>query len=223
MAFTANDVKDLRTRTGAGMMDCKNALVETNGDVEKAIEYLREKGIAKAAKRAGRIASQGIVDSYIHMGGKIGVLLEVNCETDFVAKGDMFKELAHDIALQIAAFKALYISREDVPLEEVEHERNIIKAQIQNDESMARKPDAVKERLIEGRLEKFFKDICLLEQPFVRDSSQTIADVITEATAKIGEKISIRRFVRYEMGEGLEKKSCNLADEVGAEIAKMSK
>ena len=125
MAFTANDVRDLRVRTGAGMMDCKNALVETNGDVEKAIEYLREKGIAKAAKRSGRIASQGIVDSYIHMGGKIGVLLEINCETDFVAKGDMFKDLSHDLTLQIAAAKALYIAREDVPPEEIEHEKNI--------------------------------------------------------------------------------------------------
>lgn len=223
MAFTANDVRDLRVRTGAGMMDCKNALVETNGDVEKAIEYLREKGIAKAAKRSGRIASQGIVDSYIHMGGKIGVLLEINCETDFVAKGDMFKDLSHDLTLQIAAAKALYIAREDVPLEEIEHEKNIIKAQITNDETMANKPERVKERFVEGRMEKFFKDICLLEQPFVKDPSKTVNDVVLEAISKIGEKISVRRFVRYEMGEGLEKKSCNLADEVDAEIAKMSK
>ncbi|MGI6136570.1 MAG: translation elongation factor Ts [Clostridiales bacterium] len=223
MAFTANDVRDLRVRTGAGMMDCKNALVETNGDVEKAIEYLREKGIAKAAKRSGRIASQGIVDSYIHMGGKIGVLLEINCETDFVAKGDMFKDLSHDLTLQIAAAKALYITREDVPPEEIEHEKNIIKAQITNDETMANKPEHVKERFVEGRMEKFFKDICLLEQPFVKDPSKTVNDVVLEAISKIGEKISVRRFVRYEMGEGLEKKSCNLADEVDAEIAKMSK
>lgn len=223
MAFTANDVRDLRVRTGAGMMDCKNALVETNGDVEKAIEYLREKGIAKAAKRSGRIASQGIVDSYIHMGGKIGVLLEINCETDFVAKGDMFKDLSHDLTLQIAAAKAFYITREDVPPEEIEHEKNIIKAQITNDETMANKPEHVKERFVEGRMEKFFKDICLLEQPFVKDPSKTVNDVVLEAISKIGEKISVRRFVRYEMGEGLEKKSCNLADEVDAEIAKMSK
>ncbi len=223
MAFTANDVRDLRVRTGAGMMDCKNALVETNGDVEKAIEYLREKGIAKAAKRSGRIASQGIVDSYIHMGGKIGVLLEINCETDFVAKGDMFKDLSHDLTLQIAAAKALYIAREDVPPEEIEHEKNIIKAQITNDETMVNKPEHVKERFVEGRMEKFFKDICLLEQPFVKDPSKTVNDVVLEAISKIGEKISVRRFVRYEMGEGLEKKSCNLADEVDAEIAKMSK
>lgn len=223
MTFTANDVRDLRVRTGAGMMDCKNALVETNGDVEKAIEYLREKGIAKAAKRSGRIASQGIVDSYIHMGGKIGVLLEINCETDFVAKGDMFKDLSHDLTLQIAAAKALYITREDVPPEEIEHEKNIIKAQITNDETMANKPEHVKERFVEGRMEKFFKDICLLEQPFVKDPSKTVNDVVLEAISKIGEKISVRRFVRYEMGEGLEKKSCNLADEVDAEIAKMSK
>ncbi|HQC54136.1 MAG TPA: translation elongation factor Ts [Clostridia bacterium] len=223
MAFTANDVRDLRVRTGAGMMDCKNALVETNGDVEKAIEYLREKGIAKAAKRSGRIASQGIVDSYIHMGGKIGVLLELNCETDFVAKSDMFKDLAHDLTLQIAASKALYVAREEVPSNEIEHEKNIIKAQITNDESMTNKPEHVKERFVEGRMEKFFKDICLLEQPFVKDPSVTVNDLVMEATAKIGEKISVRRFVRYEMGEGLEKKSCNLAEEVDAEIAKMSK
>lgn len=223
MPFTAENVKDLRTRTGAGMMDCKNALVATDGDIDKAIEYLREKGIAKAAKKATRIASQGIVDSYIHMGGKIGVIVEVNCETDFVAKGDMFKELVHDIALQIAAFKALYVSKDDVPQSDIDYEKNIARAQIINDPTLAKKPEAVKEKMVDGRLEKYFKEVCLLEQPFVKDPNMTIADLVLNAIAKIGEKIAIRRFVRYEMGEGLAQKECNLADEVSAEISKMTK
>lgn len=223
MSFSAENVKDLRVRTGAGMMDCKNALVAADGDIEKAIEYLREKGIAKAAKKATRIASQGIVDSYIHMGGKIGVIVEVNCETDFVAKGDMFKELVHDIALQIAAFKAIYVAKEDVPESEIEYEKNIARAQISNDPSLVNKPEVVKEKMITGRIEKYFKEVCLLEQPFVKDPDLTISDLVLNAISKIGEKIAIRRFVRYEMGEGLQQKDANLADEVNAEIAKMSK
>ncbi len=223
MQFTAENVKDLRTRTGAGMMDCKNALVATEGDVDKAIEYLREKGIAKAAKKATRIASQGIVDSYIHMGGKIGVIVEVNCETDFVAKGDMFKELVHDIALQIAAFKATYVSKEEVPQSEIDYEKGIARAQIINDPALAKKPEAVKEKMVDGRIDKYIKEVCLLEQPFVKDPNMTIADLVLNAIAKIGEKIAIRRFVRYEMGEGLAQKECNLAEEVNAEISKMSK
>jgi elongation factor Ts len=223
MNFSAENVKDLRVRTGAGMMDCKNALVATDGDIEKAIEYLREKGIAKAAKKSTRIASQGIVDSYIHMGGKIGVIVEVNCETDFVAKGDMFRELVHDIALQIAAFKAVYVSKDDVPLSEIEYEKNITRAQIANDPSLVNKPEIVKEKMIIGRIEKYYKEVCLLEQPYVKDPDLTIADLVLNAISKIGEKIAIRRFVRYEMGEGLQQKDTNLADEVNAEIAKMSK
>ncbi len=214
MAFTAKDVQDLRARTGVGMMDCKKALVETDGDMEKAVEYLREKGMATAAKKASRIASQGVVDSYIHMGGKIGVLVEVNCETDFVANGDVFKGYVHDIALQIAAAKPLYVKKEDVPAEEVEHEKNILKAQIANDPKMASKPAQIIEKMVEGRIEKFYKEVCLLEQPFVKNPDVTIGGLVIEATAKIGEKISVRRFVRFEMGEGLEKKVDNLAEEV---------
>ena len=214
MAFTAKDVQDLRARTGVGMMDCKKALVETDGDMEKAVEYLREKGMATAAKKASRIASQGVVDSYIHMGGKIGVLVEVNCETDFVANGDVFKGYVHDIALQIAAAKPLYVKKEDVPAEEVEHEKNILKAQIANDPKMASKPAQIIEKMVEGRIEKYYKEVCLLEQPFVKNPDVTIGGLVIEATAKIGEKISVRRFVRFEMGEGLEKKVDNLAEEV---------
>ena len=216
MSFTANDVKTLRERTGAGMMDCKKALVETDGDMEKAVDYLREKGIAKAAKKAGRIAAEGIVDSYIHMGGKVGVLLEVNCETDFVARGDMFKELVHDIALQIAAANPLYLSKEDVPADVLEKEKEILKAQAIEEG----KPLNIVEKMVEGRIKTFYNENCLLCQKFVKDPDKTIEQLVVEATATIGEKISIRRFVRYEMGEGLQKKSENLADEVAAQVGK---
>ena len=216
MSFTANDVMTLRQRTGAGMMDCKKALTETDGDMEKAVDYLREKGIAKAAKKAGRIAAEGIVDSYIHMGGKVGVLLEVNCETDFVARGDMFKELVHDIALQIAAANPLYLSKEDVPADVLEKEKEILKAQAIEEG----KPLNIVEKMVEGRIKTFYNENCLLCQKFVKDPDKTIEQLVVEATATIGEKISIRRFVRYEMGEGLQKKSENLADEVAAQVGK---
>lgn len=219
MAFTAKDVQELRARTGVGMMDCKKALVESNGDMDKALDYLREKGIAKAAKRAGRIASEGIVDSYIHMGGKIGVLLEVNCETDFVAKSDAFKYFVHDIALQIAASKPVYICKEEVPQSEIEHEKEILKAQALNEDKP--KPLAIIEKMTEGRIQKYFKEVCLLEQDYVKDNTKTIEQLLTETIAFIGEKISIRRFVRYEMGEGLEKKVDNFAEEINAQVAKM--
>ena len=219
MAFTAKDVQDLRVRTGAGMMDCKKALTESDGNVDKAIEWLREKGMATAAKKAGRTASEGVVDTYIHMGGKIGVMVEVNCETDFVARGDQFKSFVHDIALQIAAANPSYVSKEDVPATEVEHEKSILRAQAMEEDS--KKPAAIVEKMIEGRIQKFFKDICLLEQPFVKDGDKTINALLTEITASIGEKISIRRFVRYEMGEGLAKKEDNFADEINAAVAKM--
>lgn len=219
MAFTAKDVQDLRARTNVGMMDCKKALVETDGDMEKAIEYLREKGIAKAAKKAGRIASEGIVDSYIHLGGKIGVLVEVNCETDFVARGDAFKAFVHDIALQIAASKPTYIAKEEVPQAEIEHEKEILKAQALNEEHP--KPLAIIEKMTEGRISKYYQEVCLLEQAFVKDSSKTINQLLTETISTIGEKISIRRFVRFEMGEGLEKKVDNFAEEINAQVAKM--
>ncbi len=216
MSFTAKDVMALRERTGAGMMDCKKALIETDGDMDKAIDYLREKGIAKAAKKAGRIAAEGIVDSYIHMGGKVGVLLEVNCETDFVARGDMFKELVHDIALQIAAANPLYLSKEDVPADVLEKEKEILKAQAIEEG----KPLNIVEKMVEGRIKTFYNENCLLCQKFVKDPDKTIEQLVVEATATIGEKISIRRFVRYEMGEGLQKKSENLADEVAAQVGK---
>ncbi len=214
MNFTANDVKALRERTGAGMMDCKNALVETDGDMDKAVDYLREKGIAKAAKKAGRIAAEGIVDSYIHMGGKVGVLLEVNCETDFVARGDQFKSLVHDIALQIAAANPLYLTKEDVPADVLEKEKEILKAQAIEEG----KPEKIVEKMVEGRIKTYYDENCLLCQKFVKDPSKTIEQLVIEATAAIGEKISVRRFARFEMGEGLQKKSENLADEVAKQV-----
>ncbi len=217
MSFTANDVMTLRQRTGAGMMDCKKALMETEGDMEKAVDYLREKGIAKAAKKAGRIAAEGIVDSYIHMGGKVGVLLEVNCETDFVARGDQFKELVHDIALQIAAANPLYVTKEEVPADVIEKEKEILKAQALEEG----KPANIVEKMVEGRIKTYYDENCLLCQKFVKDPSKTIEQLVVEATATIGEKISIRRFVRYEMGEGLQKKSENLADAVAEQVAAM--
>ncbi len=213
--FTAQDVSKLRQTTGAGMMDCKKALTETNGNFDEAIKYLREKGIAAAAKKADRIAAEGAVGSYIHMGGKIGVLVEVNCETDFVAKSDAFQNLVKDIAMQIAAAKPLYVTEAEVPAAALEAEKEILKAQALNEG----KPAAVVEKMVEGRIKKYYKDVCLMDQEFVKDSSKTISEIINEAILAIGEKISIRRFVRYEMGEGLEKRVDNLAEEV----AKMSK
>ena len=219
MNFTAQDVKTLRERTGAGMMDCKNALVECEGDMEKAVDYLREKGIAKAAKKAGRIAAEGIVDSYIHMGGRVGVLLEVNCETDFVAKGDMFKSIVHDIALHIAAANPSYVSKEDVPADVIDKEKAILRAQALEEG----KPEKIVDKMVEGRIKSFYEDNCLLCQKFVKDPDKTIEQVVVEATATIGEKISIRRFVRYEMGEGLQKKEENFADEIQAQVEAMKK
>ena len=223
MAFTAKDVQDLRQRTGAGMMDCKHALEATDGNAEKAIEWLREKGIATAAKKAGRIASQGVVDSYIHMGGKVGVLVEVNCETDFVAKGEGFLQFVHEVALQIAAAKPTYVSKEEVPAEVIAHEKEIALAQINNDPKMASKPDAVKEKIVEGKIETYYKENVLLEQAYVREPSMQIKQLVVETTAKCGEKVSIRRFTRYEMGEGLEKKVDNFAEEINAAVASMKK
>jgi len=209
----ANVVKELREITGAGMMDCKRALQEMDGDMEKASDYLREKGLAAAAKKAGRIAAEGIVDSYIHMGGKVGVLLEVNCETDFVAKTDAFRELVHDIALQIAASAPEYIRREEVPADQLEHEKEILAAQARNEG----KPEKIIEKMVQGRVDKFYQEVCLLEQPFVKDTSVTVEQLITDKIATIGEKITVRRFVRYKMGEGLTKRNDNLAAEVAAQ------
>ena len=210
MEVTTALVKELRERTQAGMMDCKNALVATQGDIEKAIEFLREKGLSQAAKKAGRIASEGMVDSYIHMGGKIGVLVEVNCETDFVAKTDTFKALVHDVALQIAASNPLFISKDEVPTTNLEKEREILRAQALNEG----KPEKIVERMVEGRIEKYYKEVCLLEQPFVKNPDITVQDLVNEATLASGEKIAIRRFTRYELGEGIEKKVSDLASEI---------
>jgi elongation factor Ts len=206
----ASVVKELRDKTGAGMMDCKKALGETNGDLEKAIEFLREKGLAAAAKKSGRIAAEGVVESYIHMGGKIGVLVEVNCETDFVARTDEFRAFVRDVAMQIAAANPQYIAREEVSEEMLQKERDILRAQALNEG----KPEKIVEKIVEGRIEKYYAEHCLLEQAFIRDTDVTIIGLMKEKIAKIGENISIRRFVRYEMGEGLEKKGCNLAEEV---------
>lgn len=215
MEITAALVKELRERTGAGMMDCKKALIESNGDIEKAIEYLREKGLAAAAKKAGRIAAEGIVDSYIHMGGKIGVLVEINCETDFVANTDQFKSFCHDVAMHIAAANPQYVAKEEVPMEALNKEKEILRAQALNEG----KPEKIVDRMVEGRIEKYYKDVCLLEQPFVKDPDKTISDLVSDMTVAIGEKISIRRFTRYERGEGIEKRVDNLAEEVAAQMA----
>lgn len=209
-------VKELRERTGAGMMDCKNALNETNGDMEKAVDFLREKGLAAAAKKASRIASEGLVEAYIHGAGRIGVLLEVNCETDFVAKTDDFKSLVKDIAMQIAAANPSYVSREEVSEEVLNHEREILRAQALNEG----KPANIVEKMIEGRMKKFYQEACLLEQAFIKDPDKTITQLITERVAKIGENISVRRFTRYQLGEGLEKRSNDFAAEVMAAVNK---
>ena len=214
--INANDIKELRAKTGAGVQDCKKALDESNGDMEKAVAYLREKGIASVAKKASRIAAEGLVTSYIHMGGKIGVLLEVNCETDFVAKSEPFQLLCKDIAMQIAAARPEFVRIEEVPAENVEKEKEILVAQAQNEG----KPKEIAEKMVQGRIKKYYKDVCLMEQDFVKDPSKTISDLITDATLKIGEKITIRRFVRYEMGEGLEKRQDNFAEEVMSQMGK---
>ena len=210
MEVTTALVKELRERTQAGMMDCKKALLATDGNIEKAVEYLREKGLSAAVKKAGRVASEGMVDSYIHMGGKIGVLVEVNCETDFVAKTDTFKALVHDVALQIAASNPLFISKDEVPTTNLEKEREILRAQALNEG----KPEKIVERMVEGRIEKYYKEVCLLEQPFVKNPDITVQDLVNEATLASGEKIAIRRFTRYELGEGIEKKVSDLASEI---------
>lgn len=195
--ITASMVKELRTRTGVGMMDCKKALTEANGDMEKAVDILREKGLSKAAKKAGRIAAEGIVGSYIHGNGRIGVLVEVNCETDFVAQTEGFHALVKDIAMQIAAANPLYVSREEVPADVISHEKEVYRQEALNEG----KPEKIVDRMVEGRVEKYFKEVCLLDQPFIKDGDKTINDVVLEATVKMGEKVSIRRFTRYQLGE----------------------
>ena len=214
---TAGAVKQLREKTGAGMMECKNALVEAQGNEDRAIEILRKRGLASARKREGRIAAEGIVGSYIHMGGKVGVLVEVNCETDFVARGDEFQQLVKDIAMHIAAAEPRYVSREEVPAEDLEKEREIAVAQARNEPKNANKPDQVIDKIVEGRLHKFYEETVLMDQPFVKDPAKTVSELVTEKVAKTGEKITIRRFKRYKMGEGLERRG----DDFGGEVASL--
>ena len=201
MEVSASMVKDLREKTGAGMMDCKKALAEAGGSFEKAVDYLRQKGLATAARRAGKVASEGQIGSYVHAGGKLGVMVEVNCETDFVAKTDDFRAFAKDMAMHIAASNPLYIQRENVPPEALEREREIYRAQARD----ARKPEKIMEKIVEGKLEKYYGEVCLLEQPFVKDPDRTVQDLLNELIAKLGEKVEIRRFMRFQVGEGMAK------------------
>lgn len=197
--ITADAVRQLRERTGAGMMDCKRALEHTNGDMEAASEHLRKQGLASAARKSGRLAAQGAVEAYVHAGGRIGVLIEVNCETDFVAHTDDFRQLCHDLALQVAASSPLYVSRDEVPAEVVAREADILRTQAES----SGKPAAVVEKMVEGRLAKFYEESCLLEQPFIRTPELTVSDRLAETVAKTGENIQVRRFTRYEVAEGL--------------------
>ena len=197
MEITSEKVKELRDKTGAGMMDCKKALAESDGNLEKAIDYLRKKGAATAEKRADRATNQGQVEAYIHAGGRIGAMVEVNCETDFVAKTDDFKVVARDIAMQIAAMNPLYISREDVPADRLDREMEIYRTQARNE----KKPEQIIDKIATGKLEKYFQETCLLEQTFIKDSGKTIKDLILDMTAKTGEKITVRRYKRFHLGE----------------------
>ncbi|MDI6753098.1 MAG: translation elongation factor Ts [Thermodesulfobacteriota bacterium] len=201
MEVSASMVKDLREKTSAGMMDCKKALVESGGDFEKAVDYLRQKGLATAAKRAGRIASEGRIGSYVHAGGKIGVMVEVNCETDFVAKTDDFQIFAKDIAMHIAASNPLSLCRENVPPETLDREREIYRVQARE----AGKPEKIIDKIIDGKLEKFYTEVCLLEQPFVKDPDLSVQDLLNGLIGKLGEKVEIRRFSRFQVAEGLAK------------------
>lgn len=216
--ITATMVKNLREKTGAGMMECKKALTEANGNEEQAVEILRKAGLASAKKREGRIAAEGVVGSYIHMGGKVGVLVEVNCETDFVARSEDFQQFVKDIAMHICASEPQFVSKDEVPAEVVEKEREIARGQAQADPKNANKPENIIEKMVEGRLSKFFTEAVLLEQPFIKDQAITIAELVTQITAKTGEKVKIRRFTRYKMGEGLEKRSEDFASEVAAAV-----
>lgn len=222
MAISASMVKELREMTGAGMMDCKKALVESEGNMERAADLLREKGIARSIKKADRITAEGIIDSYVH-GGRIGVLVEVNSETDFVAKNDEFKEFVHHIAMQIASQNPKYVSRDDVPEEVVAHEREVLTQQALN-ENNANIPEdraqMIAEKKVEGRLNKFFEEICLLDQAYILDPDMTVEQLRLNLSAKIGENISIRRFTRYEVGEGLQKREENFAEEVAKQMGK---
>jgi elongation factor Ts len=212
--ITAAAIKVLREKTGAGMMECKKALTEAEGNEERAIEILRERGLASAKKKEGRVAAEGVVGSYIHMGGKVGVLVELNCETDFVARSEEFQQLVKDIAMHIAAAEPRHVSREEVTAETLEKEREIARAQARNDPKNANKPEQVIDKIVEGRLNKFYEEFVLLDQPFIKDPAKTVGELVTEKIAKTGEKVTIRRFARYKMGEGLVKREDDFGDEV---------
>ena len=214
MTVTIDMIKELREKTGSGMMDCKKALTEANGDLEKAVAWLREKGIASAEKKSSRIAAEGIVDAYIHAGGRVGVMIEVNIETDFAARNDEFRRMVRNLGMQVAAMNPRWVSKEDVPADELEKERQIVRNQALNEG----KPEKIVDKIVDGRLARFYEDNCLLEQAYVKDDSKKISTVVKEMIALIGENITVRRFTRYEMGEGLQKKEENFADEVMKQI-----
>lgn len=214
MAIDATMIKELREKTQAGISDCKKALEASNGDMAKATDYLREKGLTTAVKKSGRIASEGVVGSYIHMGGKIGVLIEINCETDFVARNEIFQQFVKDMAMQVAAAQPLFVTKEEVPADALAKEAEVLKAQALNEG----KPEKIVEKIVEGRLNNYYEENCLLEQAFVKDPSLKVKDVLTQVIAKLNENIKIRRFTRYAMGEGLEKKEENFAEEVMKQI-----
>lgn len=215
--ITASAVKSLREKTGAGMVDCKNALVEAGGDETQAVEILRKKGMASADKKAGRVTAEGAVGSYIHMGGKVGVMVEINCESDFVARGEEFQQLVKDVSMHIAATDPRFLKREDVPSDVLDKEREILLEQLKNDPKNASKPEDVLNKIIEGRLNKYYEENVLLDQPFVKDPSKTIGELVAEKIASIKENITVRRYTRYKMGEGIEKRQ----DDFAAEVASM--
>ena len=215
MAISAKQVQELRAKTGAGIMDCKKALNEAGGNLDGALEALRKSGLAASQKKAGRIASEGLVGSYIHGGGKIGVLVEINCETDFVGRNEDFQGFVRDVAMHVAAANPQYLNREEVPADVVAKEKEILAAQIADEG----KPANVVEKIVEGRINKFFKEICLMDQPFIKEPKQSVAEIQNELVGKIGEKISIRRYVRFELGAGLEKRSEDFAAEVAKTAA----
>ena len=210
MTISAQTVKDLREKTGAGMMDCKKALGENGGDLEKAAEWLRVKGLASAGKKAGRVAAEGAVQSYIHMGGKIGVLCEVNSESDFVARGEVFGEFVKDICMQIAAANPIYVRREEVPAAIVAKERSLFEAEVKQQG----KPAAIVDKIVNGKVEKWYAEICLMEQPWIKEPKQTVETLRATVVQKTGENVQVRRFIRYVLGEGIEKKQENLAEEI---------
>jgi len=197
LKITTSMVKELRESTGAGVLDCKKALETSGGDIEKAKAYLREKGLAAAAKKAGREVKEGLIEAYVHAGGRVGALIELGCETDFVARTDGFKELAHDLAMQVVASKPLYLTPDDIPPEVLEKEENIYRAQARD----LGKPEHVVDRIVQGKLQKYFDEVCLMRQPFIKDNDMTVQDIITQMIAKVGENIVVRRFVRFELGE----------------------